>query len=191
MFICPAFAITDVQHVPVRLQDLHKYGVRGQRESVHVLAEPLAHRASDPVVDRASLVGVSVHARRGRGAQGPEVREHIADERLQLADSRLRVRPVRGPGPESERGDRLRHGGVLVPGIVGRHAALQPNGRRRVGHWYRAVHDGQQRGTVPGEAQREHVQEAGELRVAVYRSIVVHPSIFIDPQTESFENRDR
>jgi len=68
-----------VQRVPERLQDLYKYGVRGERRHVHVPPEDEADGGTDPLVVVADPVGVLVHARRGRGAQGPEVREHTAD----------------------------------------------------------------------------------------------------------------
>lgn len=108
------------------------------------------------------MVFDQVHARRGRGAPGPQVREYSAYQQLQRAHSRLRVRPVRGPRPEPGRGHRVWHAGVLVAGAGGGHAAVQPGGLGRLGHWCRAVHDGQQRGAVPGQEQRGDVQEAGE-----------------------------
>lgn len=103
-----------------------------------------------------------VHSRGRRGAPGPQVREHTADQQLQRAHSRLRVRPVRGPRPEPWRGHRVRHAGVFVAGAGGRHAPVQPDGVGRLGHRRRAVHDGQQRGAVPGQEQRGDVQETGE-----------------------------
>lgn len=102
-----------------------------------------------------------VHAQRGRGAPGPQVREHTADRQLQRARRRFRVRAVREPRPASGRGHVVRHVDVLVAGTVAGRAAVQPGGHGRVGHRRRAVHDGQQRAAVPGRPQGGDAQETG------------------------------
>jgi len=158
-----------VQCVPERLQDLHKHGVRGERRHVHVPPEDEADGGTNPLVVGADPVGVLVHARRGRGAQGPEVREHTADQEIQLADSRLRVRQVRGPRTESWRGHGVRHDDLLGARALVRQAALQPGGRGRVGHRRRAVHNVQQRAAVPEQPQGRDTQKTGELCSVVSR----------------------
>jgi len=153
-----------VQRIPERLQDLHKYGVRGERRHVHVPPEDEADGGTDPLVVVADPVGVLVHARRGGGAQGPEVREHTVDQEIQLADSRLRVRQVCGPRTKSWGGHCVRHDDLLGTRAPVRQATLQPGGCRRVGNRCSSVHNVQQCAAVPEQPQGRDTQKTGELQ---------------------------
>jgi len=154
--------VAGVQCVPERLQDLHKHGVRGERRHVHLPPEDEADRGTNPFVAVADPVGFLVHARLGRGAQGPEVLEHTAEQEVQPEDSRLRVRQVRGPRTTSWSGHGVRHDELLGARALARQTALQPDGLGRVGDRCRVVHNGQQRAAVSEQPKATHTQETGE-----------------------------